>query len=187
MKKIIETRDLRKIFKIEIKKEGFLNRFKSIFKPEYKEFEAVSGINLVVGEGEKIAFLGPNGAGKSTTIKMLTGILNRTSGNITVCGLDPTLNRKKLVYVIGAVFGQTSRLWYHLSAIDTFKLIGKMFDMKNTEIEERITYLVGRFGIEDIINLPVRKLSLGQRMKCEIVASLMHKPLVIFLDEHLIL
>nr|MDD3719866.1 ATP-binding cassette domain-containing protein [Candidatus Gracilibacteria bacterium] len=179
----ISIKNLEKVFKVEIKKSGFKNRIKSIFNPEYKDILAVSDINLTINAGEKIAFIGPNGAGKSTTIKMLTGILTKTDGKIEVLGLDPTKDREKLVYQIGAVFGQTSRLWYHLTAKDTFWLFGKLFDIKKDDYEKRLNYLVGEFDINDFLNTPVRKLSLGQRMRCEVVASLIHKPKILFLDE----
>ena len=179
----IEVKDLRKIFKLEVKKQWFWNRFKAIFTPEYKEFEAVASINFSVHKGEKIAFLWPNGAGKSTTIKMLTGILHPTSGHINVLGLDPAKQRNALVYKIGAVFGQTSRLRYHLTAIDTFKVMGKLFDIPKHQLEERLNYLIDKFEIKEMIDKPVRKLSLGQRMRCEIVSSLIHSPEIIFLDE----
>ncbi len=114
---------------------------------------------------------------------MLTGILHPTSGHISVLGLDPAKQRNKLVYKIGAVFGQTSRLRYHLTAIDTFKLMGKLFDIPNKQLEKRLDYLIDKFEIRHMINNPVRKLSLGQRMRCEIVSSLIHSPEIIFLDE----
>ncbi|MDD2486815.1 MAG: ATP-binding cassette domain-containing protein [Candidatus Gracilibacteria bacterium] len=183
MKPIITVKDLNKTFKQEIRKSGFKNKLKSIFKPEYNDFEAVSSIGFQVMEGEKVAFLGPNGAGKSTTIKMLTGILHSTSGSIDVMGFDPAIDREKYVYNIGAVFGQVSRLWYHLTPGDSFELFGKMFDVPKEKLATRIDYLVSKFEIEDIIDLPVRKLSLGQRMRCEVVASLIHSPKIIFLDE----
>ncbi|MFA5917140.1 MAG: ATP-binding cassette domain-containing protein [Candidatus Gracilibacteria bacterium] len=179
----IIIKNLEKTFKVEVKKSGFINRLKSIFKPEYKQIKAVDGINLEINAGEKIAFLGPNGAGKSTTIKMLTGILTKTSGELSVLGLDPTNDRKKLVYQIGAVFGQTSRLWYHLTAKDTFLLFSKIFDIKKEDYEKRIEFLINEFEIKEFLNTPVRKLSLGQRMRCEVVASLIHNPKVLFLDE----
>lgn len=114
---------------------------------------------------------------------MLTGILHSTSGHISVLGLDPSKQRNKLVYKIGAVFGQTSRLRYHLTAIDTFKLMGKLFDISKQQLEKRLNYLIDKFEISHMINTPVRKLSLGQRMRCEIVSSLIHSPEIIFLDE----
>ena len=183
MSNIIEVKNLRKIFKLEVKKPWFLNRMKAIFRPIFREFEAVESINFSVKKWEKIAFLWPNGAGKSTTIKMLTGILHSTSGHIRVIGLDPAKQREKLVYKIGAVFGQTSRLRYHLTAIDTFKLMGTLFDIPKEILEKRINYLINKFEIKDMIYTPVRKLSLGQRMRCEIVSSLIHSPEIIFLDE----
>lgn len=114
---------------------------------------------------------------------MLTGILTPTSGTIDVLGLDPTRDRKKLVYKIGAVFGQVSRLWYHLSSLDTFKLLGKMYGIPNNELRKKLDSLMSEFGIEDFVRNPVRKLSLGQRMRSEVVASLIHSPEIIFLDE----
>lgn len=179
----IEVKDLKKVFKLEIKKQWFLNRVKAIFRPTFREFEAVESISFSVKKGEKIAFLWPNGAGKSTTIKILTGILHASSGKVDVLGLNPAKQREALVYKIGAVFGQTSRLWYHLTAIDTFKLMGKLFDIPSQQLEKRLEYLVDKFEIREMITTPVRKLSLGQRMRCEIVSSLIHSPEIIFLDE----
>lgn len=179
----IVVENLEKIFKVEIKVPWFKNRIKSIFKPKYKKINAVNNINFVVNSWEKVAFLWPNGAGKSTTIKMLTWILQETSWKIDVLWLSPTKDRQKLVYQIWAVFGQTSRLWYHLTAKDTFLLFSKLFDIKMQDYEKRINYLIKEFEIKDFLNTPVRKLSLGQRMRCEIVASLIHNPKIIFLDE----
>ena len=130
-----------------------------------------------------MAFIGPNGAGKSTTIKMLTGILHPTSGEATVLGLTPWKDRERLSYKIGSVFGQKSQLWYHLPPIDTFNLLGKIYEMDQSEQIKRRDFLVETFEIGDLMKTPVRKLSLGQRMRCEIAASLLHKPEVIFLDE----
>lgn len=183
MTPIIQVKNLSKTFRTEIKQSGFVNRIRSLFNPTYQEYEAVSDISFSVKKWEKIAFLGPNGAGKSTTIKMLVGILTPTSWDISVAGLHPTNDRKKLVYKIGAVFGQVSRLWYHLSSLDTFKLLGKMYGISNSELRTKLDYLMSEFGIEDFVRNPVRKLSLGQRMRSEVVASLIHNPEIIFLDE----
>lgn len=183
MNTIIKVENLNKTFKQEIKKIGFKNKMKSLFKSEYKDFVAVDWINLTIWEWEKVAFLGPNWAGKSTTIKMLTWILHPTSWNIDIIWFNPAKDREKYVYNIWAVFGQVSRLWYHLTPYDTFELFGKMFDVPSDKLKERIDYLTNKFKIEDIVNLPVRKLSLWQRMKCEVVASLIHSPKIIFLDE----
>lgn len=180
---IIKVKDLQKTFKQEIKKSWFRNRLKSFFNPEYNQIEAVKNVSFEVFPGEKVAFLWPNWAGKSTTIKMLTGILKESSGKIDVLWFHPSYDREKLVYKIWAVFGQTSRLWYHLSAKDTFVLFGKLFDLPEDKFKVRLDYLVKEFEIESFMNSPVRKLSLGQRMRCEVVASLIHTPEIIFLDE----
>nr|MDA3846299.1 ATP-binding cassette domain-containing protein [Vallitaleaceae bacterium] len=130
-----------------------------------------------------LAFIGPNGAGKSTTIKMLTGILYPTVGHIDVLGFTPTRERKKLAYKIGTVFGQKSQLWFHLPPMDSFKLLGYIYDMDSKKIDQRIKYLSEIFEIESLMDMPVRKMSLGQRIRCEIVASILHEPEIIFLDE----
>ncbi|EKE29839.1 MAG: hypothetical protein ACD_2C00088G0004 [uncultured bacterium (gcode 4)] len=183
MNTIIKVKDLNKTFKQEVKKSGIKDKLFSFLKPEYKNFVAVSNISFEVREGEKIAFLWPNWAGKSTTIKMLTGILHPTSWEVNVMWFVPSKDREKYVYHIWAVFWQISRLWYFLTPMDSFELFGKLFDVPKDSIMPRIDYLIEKFDIGDIVNLPVRKLSLGQRMRCEIVASLIHKPKIIFLDE----
>jgi ABC-2 type transport system ATP-binding protein len=133
--------------------------------------------------GERIAFIGPNGAGKSTTIKMLTGILYPTSGKISVLGLNPQEDRNKLSYQIGTVFGQRSQLLPNLPFTDTMELFGVMYDLSNKETQKRISELISIFDLGSFKNTPVRKLSLGQRMKAEIATSLLHKPKIILLDE----
>ena len=176
---MIEVENLSKKFTKKIKKEGV----KGLFFSEEKEYQAVDNISFEVKKGEIIAFVGPNGAGKSTTIKMLTGILHPTSGEISVAGFNPSKDRKKLAYKIGCMFGQKSSLWMHLPAIDTYKLYGAMYDIPKDEINKRIDEVVQMFNIKDLINIPVRKLSLGQRMICEIAAIMLHKPEILFLDE----
>jgi ABC-2 type transport system ATP-binding protein len=133
--------------------------------------------------GELLGFIGPNGAGKSTTIKMLTGILHPSGGDAKVLGFVPWRERQKLAYHIGTVFGQRPQLWYHLPAIDTFRLFGKIFEMDDGETKRRIGFLAENFEIGDLLKIPVRKLSLGQRMRCEVAASLLHRPKLILLDE----
>jgi ABC-2 type transport system ATP-binding protein len=134
-------------------------------------------------KGEILAFLGPNGAGKSTTIKMLTGILYPTSGDISVLGFTPGTDRKKLSFRIGSVFGQKSQLWFHLPPMDSFKLLGAIYEIEGGELKKRISEIIELFEIEDLMKTPVRKLSLGQRMRCEFAASILHKPEIVFLDE----
>jgi ABC-2 type transport system ATP-binding protein len=133
--------------------------------------------------GELLGFIGPNGAGKSTTIKMLTGILHPSGGDAKVLGYVPWKERQQLAYHIGTVFGQRPQLWYHLPAIDTFRLFGKIFEMEDNETKKRIDFLAEAFEIGDLLETPVRKLSLGQRMRCEVAASLLHRPKLILLDE----
>ncbi len=183
MDTIITVQDLSKTFRLKIKSAGFRAGISAVFKPQYKEVRAVDNINFNVGSGEILAFIGPNGAGKSTTIKMLTGILYPTSGKINVLGFDPSLDRQKLAYHIGSVFGQKPQLWYHLPAIDTFNLFSKIYELDQDDYRQRMNFLVDSFEIKELLKIPVRKLSLGQRMRCEIVASLLHRPKVIFLDE----
>lgn len=172
---IIKVENLEKVF-IKTIKQGY-------FKKVKKEYKAVNNISFNVDEGEIIAFVGPNGAGKSTTIKMLSGILHPTHGDITVAGLNPIKDRKKLAYKIGCMFGQKSGLWMHLPALDTYKLYGSMYDIPDEELNKRIEEIIELFSLQEIINIPVRKLSLGQRMICEIGLIMLHKPQILFLDE----
>ena len=180
---IIEVKKLSKTFKIKVKEKGFKGSIKSIFKPKYKKINAVKNINFEVEKGEILAFIGPNGAGKSTTIKMLTGILYPSGGSISVAGIDPTKDRKKLAYEIGCVFGQKEQLWIHLTPYDNFKFFGAIYDIPEAVVEKRIDEYKSIFELDEFINTPVRGLSLGQRMICEIVASLIHEPDILFLDE----
>ena len=181
--KIIEVKNLNKKFKIKEKEKGLKGSLKSIVKPTYKTISAVNNISIEVEKGEILAFIGPNGAGKSTTIKMLTGILYPTDGEIKILGLEPSKKRKQLSYKIGTVFGQKEQLWTHLTPYDNFKFFGAIYDIEDKEIEERIQELTTTFELEKFINTPVRNLSLGQRIRCEIVAALIHKPEILFLDE----
>lgn len=179
----IRVKDLRKVFRTKIKKEGLNESIKSLVRPEFKEIEAVCGIGLEVPGGELLAFLGPNGAGKSTTIKMLTGILHATSGSMSVLGLDPEKQRKNLSFRIGSVFGQKSQLWFHLPPMDSFRLLGAIYEIDGKTLDRRIKEIIELFELNDLMDIPVRKLSLGQRMRCEFAASILHKPEIVFLDE----
>jgi ABC-2 type transport system ATP-binding protein len=180
---IIEVKKLSKTFKVKEKEKGLQGSLKSIFKPRYKVINAVKDISFEVEKGEMIAFIGPNGAGKSTTIKMLTSILYPDKGEIKILDLDPTKQRKALSYEIGTVFGQKEQLWTHLTPYDNFKFFGAIYDLPDSVTEKRIAELEELFELSDFINTPVRNLSLGQRIRCEIVASLIHKPKILFLDE----
>lgn len=156
---------------------------KNLFTPETKEVKAVDNISFSVKRGERIAFIGPNGAGKSTTIKMLTGILFPTSGTVSVLGLDPSKDRKKLAYKIGTVFGQRSQLLPNLPLMDSLEFFGVMYDLSSSQIKTRTADLVSLFDMGSFLSQPVRKLSLGQRMRAEVAVSLIHRPDIIFLDE----
>ena len=180
--KVIEVNDLCKDF-VGKKKLIKANGKKSLFKSEKTVKHAVDHISFSVEEGEAVAFIGPNGAGKSTTIKMLTGILYPTSGDISVLGLNPSKDRVKLSYSIGSVFGQKEQLWVHLTAYENFKFFGSIYDIKKDELEKRISELADIFDIRSFMDQPVKSLSLGQRMKCEMVASLLHNPKMLFFDE----
>lgn len=181
--KAIEVKNLRKEFKVKQKEKGLIGSFKSMINPNIKTINAVNGISFEVEEGEIIAFIGPNGAGKSTTIKMLTGILFPSVGEIKVLGINPSKQRKELAYKIGTVFGQKEQLWMHLTPYDNFKFFGAIYDIPENEAEARIKQLNELFDLEKFINTPVRNLSLGQRIRCEIVAALIHQPKILFLDE----
>ncbi|MCL5411240.1 MAG: ATP-binding cassette domain-containing protein [Patescibacteria group bacterium] len=180
---IIEVKNLKKTFKIKQKNPGFFGGISSVFSPVYKTVNAVENVSFSVKPGELLAFIGPNGAGKSTTIKMMTGILYPTSGFIQVLGFNPSRNRQQLAYHIGSVFGQKPQLWFHLPPMNTYNLFSRIYELDQKKFQERLKFLVDIFEISDLLKIPVRKLSLGQRMRCEIVASLLHQPKIIFLDE----
>jgi ABC-2 type transport system ATP-binding protein len=171
----VEIEQLRKVF-ITSKRRGLFGR-------EYGEALAVDDISLTIPAGQAVAFIGPNGAGKSTTIKMLTGILTPTSGKASVLGYTPWTQRNQLTHHIGAVFGQRSQLWYHLPPRDTFELLARVYNLPMDDYRKRRDMLIERFKLGDLLDTQVRKLSLGQRMRAEIAASLLHRPKVLFLDE----
>ena len=179
----ILVRNLTKTFTAKQKAQGLRGSLRALVKPETRTVEAVRSLSFEMESGELLGFIGPNGAGKSTTIKMLTGILYPTSGEAQVLGFCPWEQRRQLAYQIGTVFGQRPQLWYHLPAVDTLALFGKIYELDDKETRKRISFLAEAFEIEDLLETPVRKLSLGQRMRCEVAASLLHKPRLILLDE----
>lgn len=179
----IKISNLSKLFRLKVKEPGLIGGFTSLFTPKYREIRAVDNISLSVDQGDLVAFIGPNGAGKSTTIKMLTGIIYPTSGDVSVLGLNPARERKRLAFHIGTVFGQKPQLWYHLPPIDTYKFFSRIYEIEQPVFRKRLGDLVDAFEISDLLQTPVRKLSLGQRMRCEVVGSLLHNPKIIFLDE----
>lgn len=179
----IKVQNLQKIFQTKRKAAGLSGSMRSLFQPEYSSVEAVNNLSFQMEAGELLGFIGPNGAGKSTTIKMLTGILHPSGGEASVLGFTPWVDRQKLAFQIGTVFGQRPQLWYHLPAIDTFTLFGKIYELDDRETKKRIDFLSEAFEMQDLLDVPVRKLSLGQRMRCEVAASLLHRPKLILLDE----
>ncbi len=156
---------------------------KGFFNPEHKQVKAVDNISLQVEAGESIAFIGPNGAGKSTTIKMLCGILQPTKGLIRALELNPLSQRRELAYRIGTVFGQRSQLIFNLPLIDSLKLTADMYAIDRSQVQKRINEVTAQFNLEEFAGQPVRKLSLGQRMRAEVANSLLHNPEIVFLDE----
>ncbi|MCF7835330.1 ATP-binding cassette domain-containing protein [Candidatus Gracilibacteria bacterium] len=177
---MLVVKNVEKIFKKRIKNGSW---FKNLFIPKYEDFQALKGINFEIDQGEKVAFIGPNGAGKSTTIKAMLGILHYDKGEISIFDKDPKKQRKEISKFTSSVFGQRSQLLYHLPLMDSFNFFKIIYDIPQDVFEKRLDRFVKRFGIDEFINQPVRKLSLGQRMKGEIVASLLHNPKAIFLDE----
>lgn len=180
---IIEVDNLAKTFSSRERAAGLGGSLRSLVAPRYRKREAVKHIGFALDAGEVLAFIGPNGAGKSTTIKMLTGILYPTAGTAHVLGMTPWQQRRELAYLISSVFGQKSQLWYHLPPQDTFNLLAHIYELEPQEYRKRRDFLIDVFDIGEHMRTPTRKLSLGERMRCELVAALLHKPRVVFLDE----
>jgi ABC-2 type transport system ATP-binding protein len=180
---VVEVNDLGKQFRLRQRDAGLAGSVRSLFRPAYRLREAVRGVSFSLERGEMLAFIGPNGAGKSTTIKMLTGILFPTMGEARVLGLVPWRERRALSYRIASVFGQKSQLWFHLPPRDTFRLLARIYDLDEAVYQKRLAFLVEAFELQEYLTTPARKLSLGERMRCELAAALLHKPEVLFLDE----
>ncbi|MHC4163614.1 MAG: ABC transporter ATP-binding protein [Planctomycetota bacterium] len=179
----IEVENLSKVFKVRARAAGLGAAVRQLFSASTRDAVAVDGLSFTIEKGERVAFVGPNGAGKSTTLKMLTGILHPTGGDARVLGHVPWRDRTRLAYRIGTVFGQRTQLWYHLPAADTFALLARIYDQDRAVHQRRLSALVDAFGVGPLLDKPVRQLSLGERMRCELVASLLHGPEVLFLDE----
>lgn len=179
----IEVKQISKTFRVAKKKSGLKEAFKSFLKREYLDIKAVDDISFSIEKGEIVGYIGPNGAGKSTTIKILSGILNPDSGECKIAGMTPWKERVKYVKKIGVVFGQKSQLWWDIPAEDTFDLLRDIYEIPEEEYLSTKNDLIEKLNLKDIINIPVRQLSLGQRMRCEIAASLLHSPEILFLDE----
>ncbi len=179
----IDVQQLRKEFRVQKNREGLKGAFQDLFKRQYNTVAAVKDISFQIPQGEICGYIGENGAGKSTTIKMLTGILVPTSGKIVVGGYIPYKEREEFVRNIGVVFGQRSQLWWDIGVIESFRLLRKVYRVPEPEYNKRLEELVERLQLAELLHRPVRKLSLGQRMRCELAAALLHNPSILFLDE----
>jgi len=180
---IIRAENLSKTFRVYKQGEGIKGYLKSFVSRDYEEVHAVEGLNLEIEKGEMIGYIGSNGAGKSTTIKMLTGILEPTSGSIEVNGLNPSQNRKQNAMNIGVVFGQKTQLWWDLPVKESFKLLKEIYEVDDREYEERIEEFNRVLDLDEFWDQPVRKLSLGQKMRSELAAAFLHHPPIVYLDE----
>lgn len=180
---VIQATSLTKDYVINLKGKGLKGMAKSLFKSEKKTVHAVQDVNLQMDEGELVGYIGPNGAGKSTTIKMLSGILAPTAGSVRVCGLDPQKRRIQNAMNIGAVFGQKTQLWWDLPVRETFELLRRMYNIPADRYKKNVEEFMDFLDMGPFADQAVRQLSLGQRMRAEIAASLLHDPKVLFLDE----
>jgi ABC-2 type transport system ATP-binding protein len=180
---MINVEGLCKTFKVAKRSAGFMAAFKSLFRREYVAVEALQDVSFHISEGEIVGYIGPNGAGKSTTIKVMSGILVPDKGNCSILGRTPWKERISHVKNIGVVFGQRSQLWWDVPVMDSFELLRDIYKVPQEEYRNNVDMLVETLDLSSIINNPVRQLSLGQRMRCEIAASLLHSPKILFLDE----
>ncbi|REE68681.1 ABC-2 type transport system ATP-binding protein [Paenibacillus taihuensis] len=180
---MITVEGISKTFLVAKREPGLKHAVKSLFHREYTAVEALQDISFLIAPGEIVGYIGPNGAGKSTTIKVMSGILVPDRGSCTIKGFTPWLDRVNYVKHIGVVFGQRSQLWWDVPVIDSFELLRDIYNVPQAEYKKTLTLLVETLDLGSIMNTPVRQLSLGQRMRCEIAASLLHSPSILFLDE----
>ena len=180
---MIQVEHLCKTFRVSNRNAGLTAALKALFHRQYREIKALNGISFTIPDGEMVGYIGPNGAGKSSTIKILSGILNPDSGTCLINGRVPFQERKAHVKEIGVVFGQRSQLWWDVPVIDSFELLKDIYKIPQNDYRNMKEELILLLNLEDIIKTPARQLSLGQRMRCEIAASLLHNPRILFLDE----
>ncbi len=183
MNPAIHVRDLRKVFRQSKKREGLGGAVKGLFSRQFTEVEAVKGVTFDIPQGEIVGFLGPNGAGKTTTIKMLTGIISATSGELSVLGYQPFERRQEWLRRIALVMGNKQQLWWDLPAYDGFRVLKELYDVSESDFKHRVGSLATALELEEQLHRPLRQLSLGERMKCELIAAVIHQPEVLFLDE----
>jgi ABC-2 type transport system ATP-binding protein len=180
---MIQAIHLSKHFRVTQPGKGLSGKIKRLFAPQHKVIKAVDDVSLEIAPGEIIGYLGPNGAGKSTTIKLLTGVLYPTAGMVKVNGIVPHKNRTKNAYNVGVVYGQRSQLWWDLPLIDSYEILGAMYKIPKSHYRSHLDFLVDLLQMQGFIDQPVRKLSLGQKMRGDIAASLLHEPPILYLDE----
>lgn len=180
---VIKVSQLSKTFQSYKRREGISGSIRDLISRQYHAVNAVESISFSVEQGELLGYIGPNGAGKSTSIKMLTGILKPTSGEIAVMGFSPFKDRKEYTAHIGVVFGQRTQLWWDIAVIESLRLLGQIYKVPKTEFAQRLENLTEILELKELLNTPVRKLSLGQRVRCDIAASLIYGPSILFLDE----
>ena len=180
---MIEVSHLRKTFRVAKRNAGFSQALKALFHREYEEIHALDGVSFSIGEGEMVGYIGPNGAGKSSTIKVLSGILTPDSGECLVDGQVPWKDRVNHVRQIGVVFGQRSQLWWDVPVIDSFELLKEIYAVPEDLYRKNLSELTELLNLSELLRTPTRQLSLGQRMRCEMAASLLHSPRILFLDK----
>lgn len=180
---IIKFDKISKDFKISIREKGLWGSIKGLFVRKHKIVHALNNVSFEINEGDIVGYIGPNGAGKSTTIKIMSGILYATSGSCEINGFCPWKNRKEYVKNIGVVFGQRSQLWWDVPVIESFELLKDIYNIPKETYEENLKLLCKTLNLDDLLNRPLRQLSLGQKMKCELAGALLHKPKILFLDE----
>lgn len=180
---MIEVQNLTKVFRKPIRGKGVIGMVKTLFSRKYEETRAVDDVSFSVAEGEIIGYIGSNGAGKSTTIKMMCGILTPTSGKVIINGNEPYVKRRLIAKDIGVVFGQKTQLWWDIPLVETFKVLKEIYQVSDEDYETRMEFLSSVLGIDEFLNQPVRTLSLGQRMRADLAASMLHNPKILFLDE----
>jgi len=183
MPPIIEVRELSKEFRTFRRREGVLGALQNLFVREYVTVRAVDRVSFSIEPGEMVGYIGANGAGKSTTIKMLTGILVPSSGHLTAYGYVPYRDRRRYTHHIGVVFGQRTQLWWDIAVIESFKLLKEIYQVPEPDYRRRVGFFSEILNLGEYLHTPVRKLSLGERMRCDLAASLLHNPPVLFLDE----
>lgn len=183
MEPIIKMADINKEFKILKRREGIKGSIRDLFSRDYQILNAVSDVTMKIMPGEIVGYLGPNGAGKSTTIKMMTGVLEPTSGEILVNGNVPYENRTKNAQNIGVVFGQRSQLWWALPAIESFRILKEIYQISDKDFKDNLEYFDALVGASELYHKPVRQMSLGQRTLCDILAAFLHNPSIVFMDE----